>query len=195
MRSTRGTDTTGHRRDRAGAANREHALDARDLGCREHGRIREARAVGRRAQDQFFDSGHTRRHRAHEDAARVTRAAAGSVDPDPSERIRTPPDKYSRLGLGLAWLRHEGAVRGFDIGRGPIERPAQTDRAARKRLAPARGWHFKALERHTVQLARQIQQRAVAIRANASDDPGDPRAQGLIECSGAIDQLRAIGRA
>ena len=116
----------GEREDRLGAAHREDLIDAGEGGGREDDRVHLAVGARRRGEGDPLDPRDPGRDRAHQDARRVERPAAGGVDAGGGDRDAAdghglPLGKAHRPGLRIELGLGDGA----DVGRGELERLAQ----------------------------------------------------------------------
>ena len=91
----------GERRDRLRAADPVDLVDAGELGCREHQRVRVA-ARRRRHHDDPRHARDLRRHGVHEDGRRIARGPARHIEPDRGDRRPAPAEADAeRVGRGV----------------------------------------------------------------------------------------------
>jgi hypothetical protein len=110
-----GAGAVGERADGHDAADREHAIDARELGGAEHD-VRGPRGQ----QDHLAHAGDLGRDRGHQHRGRVRCGAAGRVDGDAGERAGAA-GQLDRLAVQAGVADALGLVEGADVGGGERE--------------------------------------------------------------------------
>ena len=155
----------GHRRDRAGAAQREDAIHRGDFTRGEHDRRGVTVSLRRRAEKNLGNTGDTRGNSTHQHAARVRGATARRVDADALQRIGASPDNDARLGLDSQRARRISGVNHLDVPRCALESSSQRSIDSRERTEPRRSRYLEGIERHSVVCTSHLTQRTVTVEA------------------------------
>ena len=130
-----------------------------------------------RADDDLVDAGRLRGDRAHHDAARVGRAAAGHVHRRAPDGHLAQPDDLPLRQRDVHVGRETGARDRADVLDRKLERGPH-GRVQRRERRLELGGGDAQLAVHPVQAARVVRQRRVAAVAHGLDDRGDLRGDG-----------------
>ena len=151
----------------------EDARDAREVRRGEQGVVGGI-AVERRREHDVLHAGHVGRNRAHENARRITRLAAGRVDAHPSEWARPPAEHDAVRALLEGRLGDEvlelAMVKRANTRGGKAERFGVRLRQALERLRAAFGSTQKGLGTPLVESLRVTKDGCVSVPANGVED-------------------------
>ena len=162
----------GQRRDRLGATDPIHLLDAGQVGGGQHRGVGQAIGAGRRHHHQSLNARHPRRHGVHQHGARVRGPATGYVQAGPLHR---PPATAQPLAIGTGQrqiLRQLGLVEGQDPLMGQPQGLLQVGGGRLPGLLQLLDRDAQRIGADAVEAFGQLQQGSVAVASHLLEDAG-----------------------